>query len=250
MRPVLFVWRGFKVRSFPVMMYLASLTGMLVTMWAGRSRGLPPERTGAAVLALLCCVFLGARLFYVLMNWKSFSASGWPIFARSQGGMTFSGGLLLGLLVLPPILSSLQLPLAQFCDATGLGMLAGLPVAKAGCFLHGCCCGRPTASWIGVDLPDHNGVWARRFPTQFLELAWSASLFLLLVQIPLTALAPGLLFCLALACYLAPRYLFHKLRPHAKGSAGALARSILGLSIALVTGYLFWLSWSKGAIMR
>jgi phosphatidylglycerol:prolipoprotein diacylglycerol transferase len=180
MRPVLFVWRGFKVRSFPVMMYLASLTGMLVTMWAGRSRGLPPERTGAAVLALLCCVFLGARLFYVLMNWKSFSASGWPIFARSQGGMTFSGGLLLGLLVLPPILSSLQLPLAQFCDATGLGMLAGLPVAKAGCFLHGCCCGRPTASWIGVDLPDHNGVWARRFPTQFLELAWSASLFLLL----------------------------------------------------------------------
>lgn len=242
MRPILFVWRGVELRSFPAMIYLATLVGSVVALWAARVRGLDSERTAIAILLLACFLFLGARALFVLFNWRVFRGDWRKLFSRSQGGMAFSGGLLAMLLCSPVILRLLELPFALFWDSAALGMLAGLPIAKTGCFLQGCCCGHKTDSWFGLHLPDHRGVWRRRIPVQLLEIAWAAALFLLLIQLGRSDPKPGLIFTIAMAGYSVPRLLFHSLREQTNPSRNLKQRAVLSTAIVLVAGCLVWLS--------
>ena len=79
------------------------------------------------------------------------------------------GGFLLALMVSWPVLQMLELPFAGFWDAGMVALLVGMAFTKVGCFLHGCCSGRCTTSWLALDLPNDRGVRCRRFPSQLLE---------------------------------------------------------------------------------
>lgn len=241
MRPVLIAWHGIRIRSYPVMVYLATLAGSVVALLAARVRGLNLEQTAIAILPIVSCLMLGARALYVAFNWRIFRGDWRRIFHRSQGGMVFSGGLLAMLLCSPFILRLLQLPFAPFWDSAALGMLAGLPIAKVGCFLQGCCCGHKTDSWLGLHLPDHRGVWRRRIPVQLLEIAWSAALLGLLLGLVHGSPRPGLTFCLAVLGYSGPRVFFHALREEAATSRDLMGRAVLSAGVVLVAGCFVWL---------
>jgi prolipoprotein diacylglyceryltransferase len=80
----------------------------------------------------------------------------------------------------------------------------------------------------------------RRIPTQLLEMAWEAVLLLLLLRFQ-AALKPGIVFCVAMAGYSAPRFFFHRLREPTPASDGRFGRALLSAAILLVAGYLAWL---------
>jgi phosphatidylglycerol:prolipoprotein diacylglycerol transferase len=88
------------------------------------------------------------------------------------------GGLPLALLLAIPLLPALNLHFGAFWDVAGFTILVGMVVTRVGCLLNGCCSGRPTQSWLGLNLPDHTGVRARRIPTQILEAAWAVLILL------------------------------------------------------------------------
>jgi len=83
---------------------------------------------------------------------------------------------------------------------------------RFGCLLNGCCSGRPSASWLALNLPDHRGIRRRRVPTQLLEAAWAA--VLLTAAFVLRGRQPfdGAIFCSALLAYGIGRYFLQKLR--------------------------------------
>lgn len=62
-------------------------------------------------------------------------------------------------------------PLGRAFDLAMLPLPLGQAIGRLGCLAAGCCYGRPTASWLGLYLPDHDGVWAMRYPTQLLSVA-------------------------------------------------------------------------------
>jgi phosphatidylglycerol:prolipoprotein diacylglycerol transferase len=80
-------------------------------------------------------------------------------------------------------------------------LLVGMNITRAGCFLNGCCAGRPTAAWWGLDLPDYRGTWRRRVPLQILEAGWGiavlAGALLLWGRLPID----GAVFLYALGAY-------------------------------------------------
>src|SRR5262249_11956286 len=47
-----------------------------------------------------------------------------------------------------------RLPLGMLLDAAAPGLAVGAAIARLGCFLGGCCYGRPTGSFLGVHFPD------------------------------------------------------------------------------------------------
>jgi phosphatidylglycerol---prolipoprotein diacylglyceryl transferase len=65
------------------------------------------------------------------------------------------------------------LPLAVYWDLAAFTLIIGTIVGRLGCTLHGCCAGRVASGWWALNLPDHEGVWRRRLPTQLMESAWS-----------------------------------------------------------------------------
>ncbi|MBK8050586.1 MAG: prolipoprotein diacylglyceryl transferase [Anaerolineales bacterium] len=63
-----------------------------------------------------------------------------------------------------------RLPVGVCFDALAPLLPITLAIIRVGCFLNADAFGRETASWIGMWLPDPNGVYAMRYPTQLVSL--------------------------------------------------------------------------------
>lgn len=212
MRRILFSWRGWNFYSYPTMLYVGMVCGILVAAWmAGRS-GLDPNRFVLASMILTVPSLIGARLFFVASHWDFYRNNRARIWRRSEGGMAMYGALLLNVPLSIPLLRVMDLSFAKFWDVTTFAILIGMIFTRFGCLLNGCCSGRPSASWFALNLADHRGIWQRRVPTQLLEATFAAVLlaavFLLRGHEPFN----GAIFCSALLAYAIGRTFLQKLR--------------------------------------
>ena len=91
MLPVLFAWRGIVLHSFPVMIYAALLTALIVAVQLGQAAGLDPDRIAAAVLLSYVPAFACARALYVARHWDYFREDPIRMLRRSEGGLSLFG---------------------------------------------------------------------------------------------------------------------------------------------------------------
>jgi phosphatidylglycerol:prolipoprotein diacylglycerol transferase len=172
MRRVLFLWFDHPIYSYPAMLYVGIVLGIYAQLYATLSIGLDVTQTLMATLLLLVIALLGARLLHVVSNWRTYQGRPWLILKFSSGGASMYGGLLMGVPLSIPVLAALQIPFATYWDTCSFTMLVGMIVTRAGCFMNGCCAGRPSSGWWAINLPNYKGVWRRRIPLQILEAAW------------------------------------------------------------------------------
>lgn len=107
------------------------------------------------------------------------------------------------LIVAALLLWLLNQPILQYLDVTILGVGVFLACGRVGCFMVGCCHGKP-ASW-GVSYPadylatgfNPHLVGVRLFPIQAIESLWAFGIVIVGVVLVLTGQPPGE----ALACY-------------------------------------------------
>jgi len=141
------------VKSYGLMM----VTGFLGAVFLIRhlSRNITPDPqliTNAALYSLIAGV-VGARLFYVVHYFEKFRGAPLSVFAIWQGGLELLGGVVLAITVIILYLWYHKLPVRRYLDILAIGLMLALVFGRIGCFLNGCCFGKPT------DLP-----WAVRFP--------------------------------------------------------------------------------------
>lgn len=174
MRRILFHCFARPIYSYPAMLYVGIVLGIYAELYAAKSIGLSLPSTLFATLILLSMALLGARLLHVLPLWHVYRHNLKRILHFSNGGASMYGGLLVAVPASFPLLTVFDLPFGSFWDVASFTMLVGMVVTRAGCFLNGCCCGRPSSGWLSWNLPNHQGVWRPRFPTQALEAVWGA----------------------------------------------------------------------------
>lgn len=107
-----------------------------------------------------------------------------PVPPLLHGGSTILGGMLCGGLTGVAYCRWRKLPsVGRIFD---LGIVP-LPLAQAigriGCLGEGCCYGKPTSSWLGMNMPGGAGAWAVRYPTQIISSACDLFIFLVLVSL-------------------------------------------------------------------
>ena len=212
MRRVLFYWGSVPIYSFPVMLYLGIVLGLYAQLYAASLIGLDLTHTLGVTLLLLMTALLGARLLFVISNWRAYREHPRRIWQFSEAGASMYGGLLLALPMSLPLLLLFEIPFGAFWDVASFTMLVGITVTRVGCLLSGCCAGRPTAGWFGLSLPGHDGVWRRRIPSQILESGWGA--IVLAGALVLWGRLPvqGALFLYSLGAYGAGRILLESTR--------------------------------------
>lgn len=176
MRPILFQWRGLTVWSYPALLYVGLVLGVLAGNVAAHAAGVDPLGVFETTFLLLLPALVGARLLFVAMHWSDFRSDRRRIFARSDGGAAQYGALAMILPLSLPVTSLLGIPLGEFWDAATFTILVGAVFTRIGCFLNGCCAGLPVRRW-GVRLPNRAGAWERRVPTQLLEALLAVLLF-------------------------------------------------------------------------
>lgn len=201
-----------RVWSWPMLIGVGTLLAIVL-------QALLLARTGAnvpagVVLSLAGCVagYAGAKAWYLVLKRKHprlFFSTG----ACIQGFLVVA----LGLLAIGGTATGIGA--GVLLDATTPGLFLGMAIGRPGCFLTGCCAGRPTASRWGLWSSDRN-VAVKRVPVQLWEAG--AALFIGAVTLAVTLVAeipvPGALFVGAVAAYTGVRQLLFPFRddPHTR----------------------------------
>lgn len=132
---------------------------------------------------------IGARLFYILLNYSYFIEHSEEIIMIQNGGLAWQGGLILGAVMTVSFIRKRKLFLPAILDLLAPYLALGQAIGRVGCFLNGCCFGKPV-EW-GIYFPVHD---AYLHPTQLYLSGGLLIIFLILKRYQRSSEIPGLVF--------------------------------------------------------
>ncbi|RLC74764.1 MAG: hypothetical protein DRJ03_22975 [Chloroflexi bacterium] len=141
------------------------------------SLGHPPGVIVRGLFLTIVGGFAATYLVTYLINTLRTAHSGF--WARPEG-LSIIWALVSGIGVAAIYCQKQGISLSRALDMAVLPTVLGLAIGRLGCTAAGCCYGRPTDSWLGVYLPDDNGLWAMRYPTQLMAAAANLTIFFIL----------------------------------------------------------------------
>jgi phosphatidylglycerol:prolipoprotein diacylglycerol transferase len=171
MKPTLFIFESrfgeLPIHSYGALVGLGLVVGLLVSLWRGQREGLSRAAVLDLVFYAIVTGLVGSRLFYVVLHSQEYLGlcigTGVPRSFSTmladctaplrfwQGGLVFLGGAILAAITTLLIARRQQLKLGAVADALAPGVAIAHVFGRLGCFMVGCCYGKPFAS--GVHFP-------------------------------------------------------------------------------------------------
>jgi phosphatidylglycerol:prolipoprotein diacylglycerol transferase len=152
MHPILFKFGPINIFTYGFFLALGFVSAILLAGREAKRLGLPVGRFYDLCFYIIVASLVGSRLLYVLTELPHFLANPLQIFVLWKGGLIFHGGLVLAVAVAVFYMRRHQMPWRTTFDAMAVGMPVGQIFGRIGCFMAGCCYGKPS------DLP-----WAVTF---------------------------------------------------------------------------------------
>lgn len=253
---------GEPVTSFGVMMFAAFVTAGVVLKAEMTRNGYDGERAWDFVFMAVIGGIIGAKVYYVLLNFDRLQAEGLS-FLFQRGGMVWYGGFLLAAALVLWEAKKSPIPVRKAMDFCAPALALAYAVGRIGCFLVGDDWGRPTDSWVGIAFP--NGfpptrvdVIEQQFgitvdpeliakygdvvpvhPTQLYEVGMSTLIFFVLWSLRKRTFQPGWLFALWLALAGAERFVVEFFRAKDDRFFGILTLAQI-ISLGLVVVGVAW----------
>ena len=168
------------LRSYGAMMALGFLVSVWLAVRAARRAGLDPQIMLDLAVRLLPAALIGSRVLYVLVHAREYALACYAparfnallqpaqpltgpdcmaVLRLWEGGLVWYGAFAGGLLAAALFCRARGVSLARVADLATPGGALGHALGRVGCFLAGCCWGKPCA-----------GAWGARFPAG--GLAW------------------------------------------------------------------------------
>lgn len=135
--------------SYGLCAILGILLGIALIDQLARRRGFPRFEALAACLLGVGFGLVGAKLLFLAVSIPRIAAEGIAPFL-SAGGFVFYGGLIAGGAAALAYLRACGCSARAFADLAAPGLALGHALGRTGCFLLGCCYGRPTQLPWGV----------------------------------------------------------------------------------------------------
>jgi phosphatidylglycerol:prolipoprotein diacylglycerol transferase len=226
---------GSVIGSWPALVLLGVLAGLIVqALLLGRAHLNPLPVLGLSVAAVVVGL-IGAKLWFLVLTGRV-SAGTFSEGLCIQGFIVGTAVVLTGGLIL------LHLPIGTFVDASATGLFFGMAIGRPGCFLTGCCAGRPTASRWGLWASDRR-VGARRIPIQLWEalLCLTLALVMLLVGLQGTINVPGTIAVGGLAAYTLGRQVLFRFRVEPRRSRVGLPLVVAIATVVIASDALCWM---------
>ena len=173
MHPEIISIGPFAIRSYGLMLAVGFLTGTIIAAIRARKAGENPEHIYNLSVWVVVSSLIGARLYYVFTHYYEFRADAgmsplkrffselknmfWPIGSDGQvgiSGLTLYGGIILAVIVTALYLKKNELSIPKYMDLIAPSLGIGEFLTRIGCFLNGCCFGKPTEAWFGVVFPE------------------------------------------------------------------------------------------------
>ncbi len=236
MQPILVRIFGFPIYGYGMMIAIGIIAAILLLNYRAKKNGYNEDSIlNMAILAVILGV-VGGKLLYIITELKSiinepsqlkYFGNGFVIYGSIIGGVfgvcyyaRRKGWKLLNIfdLVIP------SLPLAQ-----GFG--------RIGCFLAGCCYGKPTDSFLGVTFKEGSlgPIDIHVYPTQVFSSIFDFALAFFLLWYDRKQRKSGRVFSLYLIIYSIGRFAIEFIRDDPRGNVGILSTSqFISLFIVLI----------------
>jgi phosphatidylglycerol:prolipoprotein diacylglycerol transferase len=193
MIPILYHGPFFTVYSYGLMVALGFILATAGLVRQARREGLDSGRVYDFCFVLLIAGILGARIFYVVLNWSDFNDRLLDIVKINQGGLVWFGGLLGAFLAGVLFIRRQQWSFVRMADLTAPWIALGQAVGRVGCFLNGCCYGFRTPH--GLYFPVLGDCY---FPSQIVDALTLGAVFLILYRAQRRSTTGGRVFALYL----------------------------------------------------
>lgn len=218
MRPVLFTLGIFEIRSYAFFLTLAGVVMFVLALRRAPRFGTPRDVVLNAALLTTVSMVSGSKFWSLFFSYLRLSAHGSGTSGPLKIGFASVGGYALVIIVLSLYLTLVRQNLRNFMDAIAPGFLLSAAIGRAGgCFLAGCCFGRPTLSVLGVVFPPEGHLspypqGAPQWPTQLFEAGLSLFGFALILLLERRKRTPGFNFLFVTVWYGGERFLVEQFR--------------------------------------
>ena len=202
---VLFKLDGFELYSWGFMFVIAFLVSFLLVLREAKKQKIERKYIYELALIVLVSSVVGAKLFYCIEH-KTFSLNALNPFS---GGMTSYGGLFLSLILSFIYVKKRKLDLNKILDLFACYVALALAIGRIGCFLNGCCYGKPTNFFdkLGIAFVfPLSQTFEPRHPTQLYMIISNLTIFFILMKLKKKRKENGILFLLFLLLYSSFRF--------------------------------------------
>ncbi|MDD5237079.1 MAG: prolipoprotein diacylglyceryl transferase, partial [Candidatus Omnitrophica bacterium] len=161
--------------SYGLLLVLALFTATFLAEKEAARVGISTDLIWNIAFISIVSGIIGARIFYVLENIQFYSKHTLEIILLQHGGLSWFGGLGLGLFSAFYYMKKKSLPVVKMLDFWAPYLALAHAIGRIGCLLNGCCYGRPSP--YGIYFPVHDKVL---IPIQMYSSLALLSIFIIL----------------------------------------------------------------------
>lgn len=177
MHPILIEVGGVTFYTYGLFVALAVIVSFIYASALARRSGLAVQDAADLVFLFFVTGVIGSRLFYVLQHWGDYAGDPLRALRLQEGGLVYYGGFLLAAAAGALYGRLRGWPVLRWADVFAPVLALAHAIGRIGCYLNGCCYGRPAPEGWGVVFPQDD---VTRVPVQLFE---SAALVLLSVYL-------------------------------------------------------------------
>jgi phosphatidylglycerol:prolipoprotein diacylglycerol transferase len=254
MYPELFRIGNFPINTYGVLLALALLLGIFIMARVGARDGVPRERMYDLGLWMVLGAIVGSKILLLLTE-PSYRENPLHLFSLDflRSGGVFYGGLLGAIITGYIGVRHYGLPWWKVADAGACGIPLGQAIGRLGCFSAGCCWGKPTNGWYGVQFTDAGhevtgvpnidatGAPLHLHPTQLYEAGATLLIFFFLLWLHKRKRFSGQVFLAYAMLYALTRFIIEFYRDDPRGDIAGLT-TLTGLSSSQMISILLGVS--------
>jgi len=220
MFPDLFSIGPLTIHTYGLFMAAGFFLGIIVTLQLAEVEGIGPHHVVDMGFVMILSAVIGSRLLHILLNIAYYISDPAAVFKIWEGGLIFSGGILA---VIPAMLwysKRHNFSLLKIGDLWSPGVAAGQAVGRFGCFMAGCCYGKPTTLKWGVVFTHPNSLAPTHIPLHPTQIYSSLSgfiIFFILLAIGAKKKYAGQVFIWFLILHSMARLLIERFRGDYRG---------------------------------
>jgi phosphatidylglycerol:prolipoprotein diacylglycerol transferase len=221
MFPLLFeipLFGGIKVYTYGVLVALGFVAGIWWAVRAGKLARIKPDFVLDLSFYIIVAALVGSRLLYIAIDWQRYAERPLDVLKIWEGGLVFYGGLIGAMAVSLYYIRKHRQSFLKVADVFMPGVALGHGIGRLGCFMAGCCYGRPADpnAWWAVAFPQNPFSLAPAgvplVPSQILEAAAEFAIFIVLVAVRRRKGFDGQIFLLYLVLYSVSRSVLETFR--------------------------------------
>lgn len=238
----LFTVFGIDIYAYGVIIAL----GLMLAFWYGVKEadrvGLKQDDLLNMFLIAVPLAIVGARLYYVVFSWETYSDNLSEIFNIRNGGLAIYGGIIAAVLTIFVYCRIKKISMGMVLDILCIGLLIGQTVGRWGNFFNGEAFGSETSlPWAMTIIRDGITIAKSVHPTFLYESLWNALGIVVLLLYKKRKSFNGELFCTYMIWYGVGRMFIEGLRTDSLYMGVFRVSQILAL-ISLVAGIILILA--------